>query len=174
MRFQFHLLISNNLLNCWTHTKKSMKFTGKSLDTNCQYFNMQVSLFLSFSFFLFSSVHSFFFPPDGLQCFMIFKRFCGSIFPPHKLKEHWSTSALQSESMEAHNICVYIEREKERERQTSNNLQLLDHFLSVGQLTLHLILKIIWRVPKATSDGNSDFVGIHLKTQSRIQRRKKE
>lgn len=31
----------------------------------------------------------------------------------------------------------------DRETPTSNYLQLLDHFLSVGQLTLHLILKII-------------------------------
>lgn len=42
---------------------------------------------------------------------------------------------------------------RDRQRLTSNDLQLLDHFLPVGQLTLHLILKIIWRVPKAISDG---------------------
>lgn len=173
MRFQFHLLISNNLLNCWTHKKKVWNLQEKAWTqiANISICKCHFSFLFLFSFLVQCMVFLF---SDGLQCFMIFKRFCGSIFPPHKLKEHWSTSALQSESMEAHNICVYIYIEREGERQTSNNLQLLDHFLSVGQLTLHLILKIIWRVPKATSDGNSDFVGIHLKTQSRIQRRKKE
>lgn len=40
---------------------------------------------------------------------------------------------------------------RDRETPTSNDLQLLDHLLPVGQLTLHLILKIICRAATATS-----------------------
>lgn len=114
MRFQFHLLIPNNLLNCWTQKKKVWNLQEKAWTqiANISICKCHFSFLFLFSFLVQCMVFLF---SDGLQCFMIFKRFCGSIFPPHKLKEHWSTSALQSESMEAHNICVYIYRERRRE-----------------------------------------------------------
>lgn len=102
-----------------------MAFTGTGLDTNRQYFNMQVSLFLQFRGEL---VHIDQRGPDYLNLFG-----GSSSYPRINLKR------IDLHPLHGHNL----RRHKQRKRPTSNDLQLLDHFLSVGQLALHLILKII-------------------------------
>lgn len=117
MRFQFHLLISNNLLNCWTHKKKVWNLQEKAWTqiANISICKCHFSFLFLFSFLVQCMVFLF---SDGLQCFMIFKRFVAPFFPLINLKSI-DLHLLYSQSLWRRTIYVYIYIYRERRRETN-------------------------------------------------------